>query len=474
MGQGTSIAEESRDRLRRVAYLRVFNAVKRQSPDATIASEMERIFKDNLDVDGFLTRQEFKTGCHELGVEITDHAIDVLLHHFDTNGDGKIDAKEFTSFILPKPAGVASARSSASLKTAKIRLASNPGNIAINGSTGGAIVFYSGMYLTSSSFLDLSDGSDSQLTAQVAAIRSHFVSEPTQQTSPLTLQECADTFRTILDRNDTDDQVPPYSISPDGKSRWSKITPGQRMIVKLFQLWCDQGAADYEPIFIRQYENGDGQKCKISWAQGLAKQYHADYVVDIGGEGSLKLIDGTTTSPIGNQVDQGTYSVADDGSELREGILELLRANGIEPARTAIGMTGHWRGRSNAGAVTATLQSIGVLGAVVVTTDDELAWEHAAAVSAFECVCRWTDARPAKIVTIGSGSSSSQIVVSTGNANIIQVLPVPYGTNVRPPPATAAKGACTDATEASSEYVEKNLGMLESLHDYLSQHPLSC
>lgn len=315
------------------------------------------------------------------------------------------------------------------------------------------IVFYSGMYLTAISLLDLTPES-SRSDPIYLKIRSHVVTKPTTEIPPLTLGECYQFFREVLAQADAQpDHVPPYVVKSategtPAKGSWVGVTPAHRVWVRLLETWCEQGLSVWDPVFIRNYTDERGGSGKITWAGGLGSKY----VVDLGGAGSLKLLDGTTTQPIGTEVESGTYQIDDDGSSLRGGILELLSKNQVDASEVTVGMTGNWRVRDNSEQVVSTLVGAGLSRAVVVGDTDELTWEHEAACRALASTIPSTRGLSGDVITIGSGSNSSQLGIRRASGQVTCV-PIPFGINIKAPTTTTPSSTWLDTALVAGDHL---------------------
>lgn len=62
--------------------------------------EMEEAFAVfDVDKDGYITKSELRQVMNRLGESLTDEQLDAMIREADTDGDGKIDIKDFKSLM---------------------------------------------------------------------------------------------------------------------------------------------------------------------------------------------------------------------------------------------------------------------------------------------------------------------------------------------------------------------------------------
>lgn len=62
--------------------------------------EMEEAFAVfDVDKDGYITKSELRQVMNRLGESLTDEQLDAMIKEADTDGDGKIDIKDFKSLM---------------------------------------------------------------------------------------------------------------------------------------------------------------------------------------------------------------------------------------------------------------------------------------------------------------------------------------------------------------------------------------
>ena len=247
-------------------------------------------------------------------------------------------------------------------------------------------VFYSAahLYLKQWADLDLED----------SGFASVFVDSPCEEPGH-TLAYVANKVLCLLDRNSI------FTM---------EYTPGMWLVHDLLQEMVNHGWSDYHFMSCRNYKDVEGVKYKIQWGSGYAAAEGASHVLDIGGEGNMKLLKGDTGEELwtsgGNVVVAEWKTVVDE-------VIESYIGDGDS---LAIGCTGKWRGgpggHADAERVVASLaddyKANGkVVRVEVVSEDLERRWEHSSAVRARE-VLIGTVAYD-RVHTVGSGSSSTQI-----------------------------------------------------------------
>ena len=52
-----------------------------------------------MDKDGYITKSELRQVMNRLGESLTDEQLDAMIREADTDGDGKIDIKDFRSLM---------------------------------------------------------------------------------------------------------------------------------------------------------------------------------------------------------------------------------------------------------------------------------------------------------------------------------------------------------------------------------------
>jgi len=202
------------------------------------------------------------------------------------------------------------------------------------------------------------------------------------------------------------------------------VTPGMWMLHDMLQAMVTKGLADCYVISCRNYTTAEGVKCKVQWGSGYAAEKGATHVLDIGGEGKMKLLKGDT----GEELWASPASIAT--SEWKSTIDGLMETQLGEGDRLAIGCTGKWRKgpgqHSNAEEVVGTLQAdyienVQVVAVGTVEEDLERKWEHDAAKHALSVVVAIAPSGGplvlsvvpnheiyTRVYTLGSGSSSTQ------------------------------------------------------------------
>ncbi len=53
----------------------------------------------DVDKDGYITKSELRQVMNRLGESLTDEQLDAMIREADTDGDGKIDIKDFKSLM---------------------------------------------------------------------------------------------------------------------------------------------------------------------------------------------------------------------------------------------------------------------------------------------------------------------------------------------------------------------------------------
>ncbi len=188
-------------------------------------------------------------------------------------------------------------------------------------------------------------------------------------------------------------------------------TPGMWLVHDLLQEMVSRGWSDYHFMSCRTYRDAEGVGYKVQWGSGYAAQHNATHVLDIGGEGKMKLLQGDTGEELWSS--SGNVAVA-EWKTVIDGVLESQIGEGRS---LVIGCTGKWRGgpggHADAGRVVASLrddyaEDRRVVNVEVVTETLERRWEHASALQARE-VLIGEEVTYDRVFTVGSGSSSTQV-----------------------------------------------------------------
>ena len=188
------------------------------------------------------------------------------------------------------------------------------------------------------------------------------------------------------------------------------VTPGMWMLHDVLQAMVGRGLADCYVISCRNYTTVEGVKCKVQWGSGYAAERGATHVLDIGGEGKMKLLKGDT----GEELWASPANIATPAwNSTIDGLIETQLGEGD---RLAIGCTGRWRkgpgGHSDADEVLTRLQADyadngQVVAVGTVEEDLERKWEHASAKRAVTMVLPNHEVYT-RVYTLGSGSSTTQ------------------------------------------------------------------
>jgi hypothetical protein len=299
------------------------------------------------------------------------------------------------------------------------------------------VCLYSAAYLYAKAICDLDKASPERKELETA-----FFKAPAQpETKGVSVSRFRNLLCSQLKAADNGDHVPPYTVTIVGgrkasKPTWVGVNPGMRLVCELVSCLEDKlGLGDARIVCARNYDV-EGQGCKISWAQGLSQSITpkaAGYVVDVGGNGNLKLINGHTSNPVGKEVEN--TDISGDGQALLDSIQSLLKEHSVSPADTALGMTGKWREgprrHANAVQVLSKMQGAGFAAAQLVSEPLERAWEHASAKRAVHQLLPGQLSEVA-VLTIGSGSSTTQVGVSARTSQFSGCT-IDAGVHIKPP-----------------------------------------
>jgi Ca2+-binding EF-hand superfamily protein len=82
MGAGSSVDASNKERLRRLAYVKIFNAIQAncREEDPLIDEELVKLFqRADLDHNGFVSRDEFARAADSLGVAVSEESLTALM-----------------------------------------------------------------------------------------------------------------------------------------------------------------------------------------------------------------------------------------------------------------------------------------------------------------------------------------------------------------------------------------------------------
>ena len=206
-------------------------------------------------------------------------------------------------------------------------------------------------------------------------------------------------------------------------------TPGMWLVHDLLQEMVKRGWSDYHFMSCRNYKDAEGVGYKVQWGSGYAAAEGASHVLDIGGEGKMKLLKGDTGDELWTS---GENVAVTEWKTVVDGVLESQIGEGCS---LAIGCTGKWRGgpggHADAGRVVTSLRddytaNDKVVSVKVVSEELERRWEHSSAVRARDLLI--SGVAYDRVHTVGSGSSSTQI----GDSNHSQCgFTMPLGIHVK-------------------------------------------
>ena len=229
------------------------------------------------------------------------------------------------------------------------------------------------------------------------------------------------------------------------------VTPGMWMLHDMLREMVEKGWGDYHVISCRNFTTAEGVKYKVQWGSGYAAEREASHVLDIGGEGKMKLLKGDT----GEELWASPTNIATSAwKSTIDGLMETQMGEGD---RLAIGCTGRWRKgygqHSDADEVLSQLmadyvQNDHVVAVGTVDTDLERKWEHASAKRALTMVVPNHETYT-RVHTLGSGSSSTQFGDSS-DANCGFTLPL--GIHVK---GALAGGGLIELRESVSRHMAK-------------------
>ena len=69
------------------------------SPIDANAELREAFYMYDMNNDGYITKEEFRTTMKTLGENLTEEEVDAMMSQADTNGDGKISMEEFIHLL---------------------------------------------------------------------------------------------------------------------------------------------------------------------------------------------------------------------------------------------------------------------------------------------------------------------------------------------------------------------------------------
>ncbi|KAK8816179.1 calmodulin [Blastocystis sp. ATCC 50177/Nand II] len=83
-----------------ISYDEFMNLISIQIKASEDVDEMEEAFAVfDVDKDGYITKSELRQVMNRLGESLTDEQLDAMIREADTDGDGKIDIKDFRSLM---------------------------------------------------------------------------------------------------------------------------------------------------------------------------------------------------------------------------------------------------------------------------------------------------------------------------------------------------------------------------------------
>ena len=272
----------------------------------------------------------------------------------------------------------------------------------------GILICYSAFYLTMQSLVDMGKAVNLEAAAklEVVLLRAPLA----EHSDAMRLEDVVDLYAQVLAAVDTGDELPPYHVKK-GKGRWKDVSPSHRLMHSVLDEWVHQGLGTFKLFCCRKYAATDSSTAKISWASGLAGRDSVEWIIDIGGDGSIKLLKGLSAEPVAEVV--GT-DISGTGAALSAAIQGVLTSHSIEVSDVSIGMTGKWRpgvqAHANRDAVFKTL-SESFPRVSLVSMELERQWEALAVRNAAACLlpAQIFNAKSCVLLCAGSGSSSTQL-----------------------------------------------------------------
>lgn len=248
----------------------------------------------------------------------------------------------------------------------------------------------------------------------------------------------------------------PFAI--DSNNKWSvKATPGMFFLRDLLQIQVEEfDHGDNHVVCIRNYTDATGHKHKISWTNGLWKNIHTDatpitHIIDLGGDGTIKLLDSNTGAEIDSEVSVHHESWTST-------INDMLRRNDLMANinNIALGYTGKLRSdhpnrHEYATNAISNLDKNTPFKIYEVTPANERKWENASAVNASISQLP-SEMNYKNIYNIAAGSSTTQMGRFNTNTGIYVGDTINIGMFFKPPSISMQKSESFNLNDWVSSY----------------------
>lgn len=196
-------------------------------------------------------------------------------------------------------------------------------------------------------------------------------------------------------------------------------TPGMFLLLDLMKsLLEDDNYRDPRVVCVRKYTDAAGISRKVSWASGLGKEINAgrelasepqvSVVIDLGGDGTMKFLDVSTTNELRLRENTGHVRWVSE-------IESFLRYHNKKPVEVVLAFTGKLRkGHSHRhtyaeSAINHIRKSIPGLEVIELSVENERTWENSSAREAVSLLFQDQEKKINRLVNIASGSSTTQI-----------------------------------------------------------------
>lgn len=199
-------------------------------------------------------------------------------------------------------------------------------------------------------------------------------------------------------------------------------TPGMYYLYDLIKHLVNQcGLGDFPVMAAREYKDPASVDHKICWAAGLGAERQSEiglqnkatqlkYVLDLGGNGTLKVLNATTSKE-----ERIFYNVPHE--EWVATIQNVLKWTSTTPDELVLAYTGMLRSTHPrrhayaASAIEALVKAFPTLPIRELSEEKEREWENASAVEAAHALLPLDTKKNQRIVNVASGSSTTQLGV---------------------------------------------------------------